>query len=45
MRVMVMIKATENSEKGMAPTPETKAALLGTFARAQVRACTEPTRP
>lgn len=27
MRVMVMFKATEDSEKGLSPTPETKAAF------------------
>jgi hypothetical protein len=33
MRVMVLVKATEDSEKGFVPTPETKAAMeaMGKF--------------
>jgi hypothetical protein len=33
MRVMVLVKATEDSEKGFVPTPETKAAMeaMGRF--------------
>lgn len=33
MRVMVLVKATENSEKGFVPTPETKAMMeaMGRF--------------
>jgi len=33
MRVMVLVKATEDSEKGFRPTPETKAAMaeMGKF--------------
>ena len=33
MRVMVLVKATEDSEKGFRPTPETKAAMeaMGRF--------------
>ena len=33
MRVMVLVKATEGSEKGFVPTPETKAAMeaMGRF--------------